>query len=66
MVCDRLHVVRTRPAHIDEDLKVRLAVERLGLSGVAHFEPKEKIIEYRVVGNRDEPLAGLKKSLTSP
>jgi glutamate formiminotransferase/formiminotetrahydrofolate cyclodeaminase len=44
---------------LDEDQRVRLAVERLGLSSVAPFDPKEKIIEYRVTGERDEPLAGM-------
>lgn len=44
---------------IDEDQKVRLAVERLGLNSVAPFDPKEKIIEYRVAEERDEPLAGM-------
>ncbi len=44
---------------IDEDQKVRLAVERLGLGSVAPFDPREKIIEYRVAGKRDEPLAAL-------
>jgi glutamate formiminotransferase / formiminotetrahydrofolate cyclodeaminase len=41
----------------DEDQKVRLAVERLGLASVAPFNPKEKIIEYRVAEAPDEPLA---------
>jgi glutamate formiminotransferase / formiminotetrahydrofolate cyclodeaminase len=44
---------------IDEDQKVRLAVERLGLNSVAPFDPKEKIIEYRVAEERNEPLAGM-------
>jgi glutamate formiminotransferase / formiminotetrahydrofolate cyclodeaminase len=44
---------------LDEDQKVRLAVERLGLNSVAPFDPKEKIIEYRVAEEKDEPLAGL-------
>jgi glutamate formiminotransferase / formiminotetrahydrofolate cyclodeaminase len=44
---------------LDEDQKVRLVVERLGLSSVAPFDPKEKIIEYRVAEPPDEPLAGL-------
>jgi glutamate formiminotransferase/formiminotetrahydrofolate cyclodeaminase len=44
---------------LDEDQKVRLAIERLGLSSVAPFDPKEKIIEYRVAGERNEPLAGM-------
>lgn len=44
---------------LDEDQKVRLAVERLGLGSVASFDPKEKIIEYRVAEAPDEPLASL-------
>jgi glutamate formiminotransferase/formiminotetrahydrofolate cyclodeaminase len=43
---------------LDEDQKVRLVVERLGLNSVAAFDPHEKIIEYRVAEKRDEPLAG--------
>ncbi|WP_319408619.1 glutamate formimidoyltransferase [uncultured Desulfosarcina sp.] len=44
---------------LDEDQKVRLAVERLGLNSVAPFDPREKIIEYRVAGERNEPLADM-------
>lgn len=44
---------------LEEDRKVRLAVERLGLNSVAPFDPDRKIIEYRVAGERDEPLAGM-------
>jgi len=44
---------------LDEDQKVRLAVERLGLNSVAPFHPKEKIIEYITAQDPDEPLAGL-------
>ncbi|EMS79742.1 glutamate formimidoyltransferase [Desulfotignum phosphitoxidans] len=44
---------------LDEDQKVRLAVERLGLNAVAPFNPKEKIIEYIIAEEPDEPLAGL-------
>ncbi|MGD8834045.1 MAG: glutamate formimidoyltransferase [Desulfobacteraceae bacterium] len=43
----------------EEDQKIRLAVERLGLSAVANFNPRQKIIEYRVAEPPDEPLAGL-------
>ncbi|GAB6193903.1 glutamate formimidoyltransferase [Desulfocastanea catecholica] len=42
----------------EEDQKIRLAVERLGLNSVAQFIPEEKIIEYRVVEKPVEPLAG--------
>jgi len=44
---------------LDEDQKVRLAVERLGLNSVAPFNPKEKIIEYIIAEEKIEPLAGL-------
>jgi len=44
---------------LDEDQKVRLAIERLGLNSVAQFNPKEKIIEYIIAQEKIEPLAGL-------
>ena len=44
---------------IEEDQKIRLAIERLGLNSVALFNPKEKIIEYIIANEKDEPLAGL-------
>ena len=44
---------------LDEDQKVRLAIERLGLNSVAPFNPKEKIIEYIIAQEKAEPLAGL-------
>ncbi len=44
---------------IDEDQKIRLAIERLGLNSVAPFNPQEKIIEYIVAKEKDEPLANL-------
>jgi glutamate formiminotransferase / formiminotetrahydrofolate cyclodeaminase len=44
---------------LDEDQKVRLAVERLGLNSVAPFHPQEKIVEYIVAEPPDEPLANL-------
>ena len=44
---------------IDEDQKIRLASQRLGLNSVAPFHPKEKIIEYIVTEPVEEPLAGM-------
>ncbi len=44
---------------MEEDQKIRLAVERLGLNSVADFDPQEKIIEYIVTEPPDEPLASL-------
>jgi len=44
---------------LEEDQKVRLAVERLGLNSVAPFDPKTKIIEYIIAKAPNEPLAGM-------
>ncbi len=44
---------------IEDDQKIRLTIERLGLNSVALFNPEEKIIEYIIANERDEPLAGL-------
>lgn len=44
---------------LDEDQKIRLAVERLGLNSVAPFDPKTKIIEYIIAAAPNEPLAGM-------
>ncbi|QTA79349.1 Formimidoyltetrahydrofolate cyclodeaminase [Desulfonema limicola] len=42
---------------LDEDQKIRLAIDRLGLNSIATFEPNEKIIDYIVSEPPDEPLA---------
>ena len=39
--------------------QVRLAIERLGLSSVANFDPKTRIIEYVVGSAKEEPLAAM-------
>jgi glutamate formiminotransferase / formiminotetrahydrofolate cyclodeaminase len=41
---------------LDERQKVRLAIDRLGLSSIHPFVPEEKIIEYMVEGEKDGPL----------
>jgi glutamate formiminotransferase / formiminotetrahydrofolate cyclodeaminase len=41
---------------LDERQKVRLAVDRLGLSSLHPFEPDEKIIEYMIDRETDGPL----------
>ncbi|MGC8491705.1 MAG: glutamate formimidoyltransferase [Syntrophobacteraceae bacterium] len=43
----------------EEDQKVRLAIDRLGLNSVAPFKPAERIIEYVVREKPVEPLASL-------
>ena len=44
---------------IDEAQKVKLAVERLGLNSVSQFKPEERIIDYLIKEEPEEPLAGL-------
>ena len=43
----------------EEDQKVRLAIERLGLNSVGRFDPSQRIIEYVVAEAPDEPLASM-------
>ncbi|HXK08248.1 MAG TPA: glutamate formimidoyltransferase [Vicinamibacteria bacterium] len=42
---------------LDERQKIRLVVERLGLSSVQPFAPEKRIIEYMIPKADDEPLA---------
>jgi glutamate formiminotransferase / formiminotetrahydrofolate cyclodeaminase len=42
---------------IDERAKVRLAIDRLGLSSIHPFIPEERIIEYMIDRETDGPLA---------
>jgi len=44
---------------LDEDQKIRLAIERLGLNSVAGFDPKERIIDYIVATPPTAPLANM-------
>lgn len=43
---------------LEEDMKIKLVVDRLGLNAITPFEPKKKIIEYMIEEN-NEPLANL-------
>ena len=44
---------------VDDEQKIRLVIERLGLNSVSRFDPKKRIIEYLIEGDNNEPLAGL-------
>ncbi len=44
---------------VDERQKIRLVVERLGLSSVSFFDPDKRIIEYMIEQEGAEPLAGM-------
>ncbi len=43
----------------EEEQKIRLAIERLGLNSVAPFIPRDKVIEYIVAEPPEEPLASM-------
>uniref|UniRef100_A0A131XP82 Formimidoyltransferase-cyclodeaminase n=2 Tax=Ixodes ricinus TaxID=34613 RepID=A0A131XP82_IXORI len=42
---------------LEEDQKVHLAINRLGLNSIGHFDPSERIIEYMLPDDRAGPLA---------
>lgn len=44
---------------IDENQKIQLVIDRLGLNSISPFKPKERIIEYLIAEERNEPLASL-------
>ncbi|XP_064647692.1 formimidoyltransferase-cyclodeaminase-like [Lineus longissimus] len=42
---------------LEEEQKIKLVVNRLGLDSLAAFNPKDRIIEYMVMEDKDGPLA---------
>lgn len=42
---------------LDEDQKIKLVIDRLGLNSITKFNPKKKIIEYMIEEEVNEPLA---------
>lgn len=42
---------------LEEDKKIKLVVDRLGLNSISPFIPKKKIIEYMIEEEPNEPLA---------
>lgn len=44
---------------IAEDQKIKLVIDRLGLSSIQYFDPNKRIIEYIIKQGRNEPLASL-------
>ncbi len=43
----------------DEEQKIKLVIDRLGLNSVSQFDPKKRIIEYMIDEGKNEPLASL-------
>ncbi len=44
---------------LDEDQKVKLVIDRLGLNSISLFKPAERIIEYIIREEPNEPLANM-------
>jgi glutamate formiminotransferase/formiminotetrahydrofolate cyclodeaminase len=44
---------------IDEEQKIKLVIERMGLNSISKFDPKKRIIEYLIEEAKSEPLANL-------
>ncbi|XP_059175459.1 formimidoyltransferase-cyclodeaminase-like [Physella acuta] len=44
---------------LEEDQKLRLVINRLGLNSLGGFNPKERILEYMIQADRDGPLASM-------
>jgi glutamate formiminotransferase/formiminotetrahydrofolate cyclodeaminase len=44
---------------LEEDQKIKLVIDRLGLNSVTQFKPEERIIEYITCEKPDEPLANM-------
>jgi glutamate formiminotransferase/formiminotetrahydrofolate cyclodeaminase len=44
---------------LDEEQKIKLVIDRLGLNSVSQFKPAERIIEYIIREEPDEPLANM-------
>lgn len=44
---------------LDEKQKIRLVVEKLGLSSISPFIPEKRIIEYMIDSGSNEPLASM-------
>lgn len=43
----------------EEEQKVRLVIDRLGLNAISNFDPHKRIIEYIVAEKAEEPLADM-------
>jgi len=44
---------------LDEDQKIKLVIDRMGLSSVSQFKPAERIIDYIIREEPNEPLANM-------
>ncbi|MBU1108988.1 MAG: glutamate formimidoyltransferase [Candidatus Riflebacteria bacterium] len=53
------YIEREKLFILDDDQKIKLVIDRLGLNSVAQFKPSERIIEYITRDEPNEPLANM-------
>lgn len=53
------YIEREKLFILDEEQKIKLVIDRLGLNSVSQFKPAERIIEYIIREEPDEPLANM-------
>lgn len=53
------YIARENLFILDEDQKIKLVIDRLGLNSVSQFKPSERIIEYIIREEPKEPLANM-------
>ncbi len=53
------YIARENLFILDEDQKIKLVIDRMGLSAVSQFKPRERIIEYIIREEPNEPLANM-------
>ncbi len=44
---------------LDEEQKIKLVIDRMGLNSISNFDPQKRIIEYLIKEKPNEPLANL-------
>lgn len=44
---------------IEEDQKIKLVIDRMGLNSISWFDPQKRIIEYIIREEKNEPLANM-------
>ncbi|ESN93307.1 hypothetical protein HELRODRAFT_186115 [Helobdella robusta] len=59
MDCAKYYIQKEKLFIVEEEQKIKLAVDRLGLHSLGYFNPKERVIEYMIAKESDCPLLSL-------
>ncbi|XP_053374675.1 formimidoyltransferase-cyclodeaminase-like [Mercenaria mercenaria] len=59
MACAQHYMEKHNLFILEEDQKLRLVINKLGLNSLGAFSPKERIIEYMISDEREGPLASM-------